>query len=227
MTPGHPTIGAAVHALSTLSPSPRGRLIANAGPIDLNFAANIAQASIPHNLHIHTRYPFTPEQVRALQPALRDIVRDQSQITVASPVKGMSFVMVELPDLEALGKVTTSAKPSPELDDYDDWNTGFSGSYFYVVTGTTNPSTTHLRTRMIEGLMEDAATGSAACALTSVLALRQASTATHSFQVTQGVEMGRKSDIGVTVTLAADRESVEKVELSGSAVKVMEGVVEF
>ncbi|KAF2173797.1 hypothetical protein M409DRAFT_48721 [Zasmidium cellare ATCC 36951] len=231
---GHPTIGAAVYALSTLAPSSRGRFLANAGPIDLTFNDNFAKASIPHSLHIHTRYPFTLEQVYALQPSLRGVLRDQSAITVASPVKGMSFVMVELPDLSALEKITTSPKPSPKLDDYDDWDTGFSGSYFYVFTSTPKADDGtplfKLQTRMIEGVLEDPATGSAACALTSVLALKNAKSSSRKvfhFEVTQGLEMGRKSDIGVTVTLDPKLEAVEKVELAGSAVKVMEGVVEY
>ncbi|KAK4498137.1 hypothetical protein PRZ48_010793 [Zasmidium cellare] len=230
---GHPTIGAAVYALSTLSPSTQGRLIANAGPIDLAFKDNVAKASIPHNLHVHTRYPFTLEQVYALQPTLRGVLNDQSAITVASPVKGMSFVLVELPNLEALSKITTSPKPSPKLDDYDDWDTGFAGSYFYVFTSTPQANEEapfKLQTRMIEGLIEDPATGSAACALTSVLALKNTKSSSRKvfqFEVTQGLEMGRKSDIGVTVTLDQSRQAIEKVELSGSAVKVMEGVVEY
>lgn len=44
------------------------------------------------------------------------------------------------------------------------------------------------------------------------------------FQITQGVEMGRQSEINVRVTLGdGGKGNVEKVELSGCAVQVTEG----
>jgi predicted PhzF superfamily epimerase YddE/YHI9 len=46
------------------------------------------------------------------------------------------------------------------------------------------------------------------------------------FKVTQGVEMGRKSDISVEVTKTSDGNAIEKVVLSGTAVKIMEGSLE-
>jgi predicted PhzF superfamily epimerase YddE/YHI9 len=42
------------------------------------------------------------------------------------------------------------------------------------------------------------------------------------FEITQGVEMGRRSVIGVEV-MVGDGQRVEEVRLSGSAVLVMEG----
>lgn len=223
---GHPTIGAAVHALSALSPASRGRLLANAGPIELEYTNNTAQASIPHNFHLHTLHPFTLPSLHTLQPSLQDTPLSQTSIALASPVKGMTFIMVALPSLSALGKITSSAKPAPKLDDYDGWDTGFCGSYFYVVTSERDDYVA-LQSRMIEGSFEDPATGSAACGLCSMLALRSAKARVCRFEVTQGVEMGRRSDIGVTITLDESLKAVEKVELSGSAVKVMEGVVEY
>jgi predicted PhzF superfamily epimerase YddE/YHI9 len=46
------------------------------------------------------------------------------------------------------------------------------------------------------------------------------------FKVTQGVEVGRKSDISVEVTKTSDGKAIEKVVLSGTAVKIMEGSLE-
>ncbi|KAK4613319.1 hypothetical protein CLAFUW4_09461 [Fulvia fulva] len=225
---GHPTIGAVVYALGTLAGgASRGRLLANAGPIEVDFANGVATASIPHNVHIHTQYRFTVDQVHGLQPALKGPLRSEDAIAVVSPVKGMNFVTVELPDLESLAKVTSSAKPAPKLDEADGWNVGFSGSYFYVVAEPgLDTSHVKLQARMIEGSFEDPATGSAACALACYLALKRAQHRTITFEITQGLEMGRKSEIGVTVTLMENLKSVEKVELSGSAVKVMEGQIE-
>jgi PhzF family phenazine biosynthesis protein len=69
--------------------------------------------------------------------------------------------------------------------------------------------------------MEDPATGSAASALGSLLALREGRSTR--FEVTQGVEMGRRSGIGVTVSLDDEGKKVVGVRMSGSAVVVMEG----
>lgn len=177
---------------------------------------------------MHTQYPFTIDEVYLLQPGLRGAVKAQDAIAVVSPVKGMNFVTVELPDLESLAKVNSSAKPAPKLDEVDGWNVGFSGSYWYVLLDQPGSDSRNvkLQSRMIEGSFEDPATGSAACALTCYLALRRAQHRTTHFDITQGLEMGRTSEIGVTVTLKENLKSVEKVELSGSAIKVMDGQIE-
>ena len=45
------------------------------------------------------------------------------------------------------------------------------------------------------------------------------------FYVVQGVEMGRRSDIGLRVSLKVDGQGIESVELSGSSVKVAKGEI--
>lgn len=137
---------------------------------------------------------------------------------------------MELPSLDALALVSTGASPKPQLDDA--WNAGFTGSYFWALTssptssGSSATNTTHIQARMIEGALEDPATGSAACALACHLALQKGKSREQRFEICQGVEMGRKSDIGVRVTLTEALDAVEKVVLSGAAVQVMEGTVE-
>ena len=224
---GHPTIGAACYALGTLANNARkGKLICNAGPIELDYADGVARASIPHNFHRHQETPFTLEQVYELQPALKKSEIEPQAIDVLSPVKGMTFVSIELPDLEALASCYTSGvKPNPTLDEAWDGG-GFPGSLYYVVTDKASGSA-KLRTRMIEGALEDPATGSASCGLAAFLALKWKESRRVEYELTQGVEMGRKSDIGVAVTLDEGMEKVEKIELSGRAVKVMQGVVEY
>ncbi|KAK0945178.1 hypothetical protein LTR48_001205 [Friedmanniomyces endolithicus] len=221
---GHPTIGAACYALGTLADNARsGKLLCSAGPIVIQYSDGVAKASIPHNVHIHTESRFTAEQLYEPQPALAHLKRPRA-MTVVSPVRGMNFIMVELDSLEDLAKVTTSGvKPRAKLD--KGWDTGFVGSYFYVVmqVGQQPDMKGHqIRTRMIEGPLEDAATGSAACGLCAYLAM-EGLLKDVSFLITQGVEMGRKSEIGVAVTLTEDFGAIDKIELSGSAVKVMEG----
>jgi PhzF family phenazine biosynthesis protein len=232
---GHPTIGAACHALGVLAPNAplsHARLLCNAGPIEVSLESGtgVARAAIPHNIHVHTQHALTAESVLSdFQPGLQasDIVADG--VAIVSPVKGMTFALIELSSLEALGRVRLSAQASQVVIQRDqDWDVGFTGSYFYFVE--TRGDDYHeprkpwrIRSRMVEGSIEDPATGSAACALTGFLALREGTSA--DFEITQGVEMGRKSDIGVSVTLRDDGKGVERMELSGCSVPVMDGTL--
>lgn len=179
---GHPTIGTAVYALGTLMQGAnKGRLLCPAGPIELEYfpSEQRARASIPHNFHRHTEAEFTREQVYALQPKLKDARVEFKDVNVLSSVKGMNIVAVELADLEALAQVYISGIPArPKLD--SDWDVGFGAAYYYVFLdrgGTDRP--TVLRTRMMEGTLEDPATGSAACALSCVIPLPNPSLLTH------------------------------------------------
>ncbi|KAI6833347.1 hypothetical protein KC340_g7122 [Hortaea werneckii] len=220
---GHPTIGTAVYALGTLADNAkRGRMLCNAGPVEVEFDGVKARCAIPHNFHVHQPTAFSEAEAFELQPSLKSSGAPVS-LDVVSPVKGMNFICVQLKTLEDLAKVELGKKPSARLD--AEWNEGFIGSYFYVVTKT-DEGFMEVQSRMIEGQLEDPATGSAACGLVCLLATKRQRKST-SFQVTQGVEMGRRSDIGVDVTLSDSLATVERVELSGSSVKVMEGNIEY
>jgi PhzF family phenazine biosynthesis protein len=225
---GHPTIGASCYTLGTLAKgSSKGRLICNAGPIEIEYNNGLAKASIPHNVHVHTQHPVTNEQVWSMHSRLKEAGVEPKSAAVVSPVKGMNFICIELPDLKALGVVEVSGvKPKATLD--DDWNAGLLGSFPYVITDLPKDAdgVVKVRTRMMEGSMEDPATGSASCGLTAYLAMKLKLGRTTRFELTQGVEMGRKSDIGVVITLNEAMDKVERMELSGSAVKVMEGTIE-
>lgn len=224
---GHPAIGTACYALRTLSPAPSGTLHLPAGPVPISLTPSgaAARASVPHALHLHTETPFSLADVEALQPALR--AHRVRAIDVVSPVRGMNFACVELEGLEALGAVgCNGVKPAVRLD--REWDVGFVGALFYVVLGVEDVEgggrRVQVRTRMIEGAFEDAATGSAACALAGFLALKGGVRRVE-FEVVQGVEMGRRSEIGVVVGLTEGLDGLESLELSGSAVRVMEGKV--
>lgn len=76
---------------------------------------------------------------------------------------------------------------------------------------------------MIEKTLEDPATGSAASDLAGYLSLTEGKPgATIKFAITQGVEMGRRSNIGLEIVMA-EKSGIEGVFLQGSAVQVMEG----
>lgn len=104
------------------------------------------------------------------------------------------------------------------------------GSYFYVDFGYDGSEgegkVRNVRTRMF-GSREDPATGSAASALCSYLSLQVGRTGRFQYRVTQGVEMGRKSEIFIEVVVGGDGEErkVEEVLLSGSAVLNLEGTL--
>jgi PhzF family phenazine biosynthesis protein len=228
---GHPTIGTACYALGTLlqgGGTKTGRLQIPAGTVEANFANGVAKAAIPHNVHLHAESAFSVEMLEGLQPSLRGgggVLR----IDVMSPVRGMNFVCVELESLEVLGLVgCTGKRPTAKLD--GEWDVGFVGALFYVKTGEGDGEdgrkVVRVRSRMIEGVMEDPATGSAACALGALLSLKARERRRVVYEITQGVEMGRRSDIGMAVTLTEGLDGVEMLELSGSSVKVMEGKVE-
>ena len=73
---------------------------------------------------------------------------------------------------------------------------------------------------------EDSATGSAASALASFLALKDGTAnVTFYYSIEQGVEMGRASEIQVKVTLDATGKAVERIILAGRAVHITRGVL--
>jgi PhzF family phenazine biosynthesis protein len=223
---GHPTIGTLCYALGSLAApgTTKGRLQIPAGTVEAEFAANVARAAIPHTVHLHRESPFSVADIEALQPRLQG--KRLIGVDTVSPVLGMNFVCVELEDLETLAVVEcTGRRPAVKLD--AEWDVGFVGALFYVRIGEEDGGRrVKLRTRMIEGNLEDPATGSASCALSAVLSLKGKEKRVE-YELMQGVEMGRQSDIGISVTLNDALDGVERLEMSGSSVKVMEGKVEY
>jgi PhzF family phenazine biosynthesis protein len=146
----------------------------------------------------------------------------------------MSFIVVPLPDLETLenAKVNLnnekfgSTYNSVSLD--DGWQEGLVATMYFVAQGVDEFERKRYRTRMF-GTREDPGTGSASCSLGCYLALREpqeSGKGPFRYTFTQGVEMKRRNDIAVEVMRTDDGEGIEKVLLSGAAVKVMEGVLE-
>ena len=224
---GHPTIGAACYALGTLAKGAgKGRLACNAGPIEIEYTDGVAKATIPHNFHRHVESQVSIEDVYRLHPALKKGEAKVKSMEVASPVKGMNFAMIELEDVNALGLVSPSGIV-PNLPTDKGWE-GFMGSFLYVITEQPSAGKpVKVRTRMLQDTMEDPATGSASCALSALLAMTLKLGKATKFEITQAVEMGRQSDIGVVITLKESMDAVEAMELSGSSVKVMEGTVQY
>jgi PhzF family phenazine biosynthesis protein len=240
---GHPTIGAASYILglgfessdvSTSDSDGTGTIIVKAGRIDISKLGNgKVSAAVPFDVHVHSR-------------GLKDLVTEgkvdgsalgaeELSAKLVSIVKGMTFLLVRLPNVEALAEAHTRKRiASSELEGLldDGWQEGMVGCYYYVFVGNDEDgnrgreSNTRIRSRMIIGTLEDPATGSASCALASYLALTGVGSGNlRNFEIIQGVEMGRRSEISIQVELGRDKDGDEiiGVRLAGNAVKVMEG----
>ena len=147
----------------------------------------------------------------------------KEQFSIVSIVKGMTFILIELESQEALNLVETSGR-SISVEGLDEgWNDTFVGTYFFVRTGKTAEGVTLLQTRMIEGTLEDPATGSAASDLACYLSLVEGKPGQAlRYAIIQGVEMGRKSEINIEVVLA-ESGGIASVHLEGGAIQVMQG----
>ncbi|ATY66828.1 phenazine biosynthesis [Cordyceps militaris] len=228
---GHPTIGAAVSLLG--GGAGVDTLVTKAGPIPVasTGGGGGARATIPHNVHLHAkrlRDLSSPAHLEGLSdvPAVRAAELDAP---VYSIVRGMSFILIELPSLAVLAQATESRFTGPVAELLDDgWRSGLCCRFYYVRTGGGDDDGTEvvtLRTRMIDALCEDPATGSASAALCCYLGAASGGqkASRRRYELTQGVEMGRESNIVVHVTMKGN--TIDEVHLSGKAVKVMKGTL--
>ncbi len=238
---GHPTIGSACFISESIAncadgskakPLLMGTLNTKAGKtkVEYDTVERKATATIPHNVHVHRR-TFSKTQLLEAQSRSASIASSEfPELPDASPivsiVRGMTFILIQLSDLITLEGVSPGpVSVSADLD--VEWSQTFLGLYFYVDVSDSDDHIKRLRTRMISSLLEDPATGSAASALASYLSLEDGRKGqTHQFTITQGVEMGRRSDIDVEVTLAED-STIQEVKLGGTAKQILEGTVAY
>ena len=255
---GHPTIGAASLVLNVLQWHHVETLVTKAGPIKVTATGDDlgkVVAQIPYDVHIHCKTLGDLLDGTTLPADLNTLTRaglsDDATIREAelsahavSIVKGMTFLLIELPSLEYLHRVSTGNRldfgtVSTFLLDKGPWGDSFVARYYYVRQQqrrlTTNSAIWKGQTRMIELDFEDPATGSAACALASYLTLTDKSAVkaegvtTHKFEIVQGMQIGRRSDISVEILTDAVAGSAEaqikEVLLGGNAVVVMNGSI--
>jgi hypothetical protein len=80
-----------VYALQTLARgTSKGRLICNAGPIEIEYADGVAKAGIPHNYHHHDENEYSVEDVWKIYPVLKKESIKPKAVDLVSPVKGVS-----------------------------------------------------------------------------------------------------------------------------------------
>jgi PhzF family phenazine biosynthesis protein len=212
---GHPTIGCTWYLLCSLNLSHITTIETKAGPIAIVDSEEVVRAALPHNVHVHKH---------TVPCALNDQLNP-----IISIVRGVSFILVRLPDLAALSKANSTLHEdtyNPSILD-EDWQVGLIGTLYYVPTGTAPSGNASYRTRMHINF-EDPATGAASGAFAAYLAMNEGSekgNGPFTYSLTQGVEMGKESDITVEATRKPDGK-IESVFLAGTAVKVMEGTLE-
>lgn len=229
---GHPTIGSSSYLLSAAAEAneePPKAILTKSGRISVSAAspgsgALSVAASIAHNTRLHQkRFPAT--ELLKLHPTLAPYVPGEASFPVFSIVNGMSQVHVELPSLEALAAVTTTSSTVPGDGTYHDegWSSALTVVYFFV-RGVHDEALGRevIRTRLIVGSLEDPATGSAASGLAAYLASTAGKDGACEYTFVQGVEMGRRSEIGVGVEVGGDGK-ITSVKLVGSAVEVSSG----
>ncbi|KAI1203840.1 hypothetical protein F5X97DRAFT_282194 [Nemania serpens] len=247
---GHPTIGTAVLVRHHLGNEGVRSLVTKAGPIGIQSFPSTSSSSsssssprdiradIPHNVHLHAKtlrdvLP-SPEDNQGLHsnPAIRAAELDAPAFSI---VQGLTFVLVRLPSLDLLREVKHHRLDFPGLAPHlldEGWRESFISRYYYVELpgedgGAGGDDVRSLRARNVDLGFEDPATGSAASALGAYLTLVREKRGSR-FAVTQGVEMGRKSVIGVETTVVdgeGGEARLEHVYLGGTAVVVLQGTL--
>jgi trans-2,3-dihydro-3-hydroxyanthranilate isomerase len=234
---GHPTVGTAVvmAALGKVAPgAPDGvhpvTIEVGFGPLDLELLKKDGRIS---------RVRMQQGRPEWREPVTRDDLRGQIAAALGVPFDalhpslppqavgtGNTFLMVPLASVEAV----SSALADTRMLNHVERELSVLGLFFFAFEGAAgNP---RLRARMFApgaGVPEDPATGSAAGPVGVYLALHGAlpggvAEGLGRFTIDQGVEMGRPSELDVTVLLEGGRPAGVRVE--GSAVLMMKGEID-
>lgn len=245
---GHPTIGTAYLVLHHLGWSHVNTLLTKAGPIRIEslHGGRDVRAAIPHAVHFHQQtlgdLLNSASTTEATAGVIKNGLSTDAEIRAAelaapvvSIVKGMTFLLTRLPSLEHLARsapVNRLDFAKIELLDEGEWHESFVARYYYVSSADSRASDGSrefaLQTRMVELGFEDPATGSAACTLASYLAISEKVEKGARFAITQGVEMGRRSDITVDAVVtetASGTVQLKELYLGGTSVVVMTGSI--
>ncbi|KAL0567927.1 hypothetical protein V5O48_014069 [Marasmius crinis-equi] len=231
---GHPTVGTGFHLLSG-HPDSEITLRIKAGDtlVKRVEGGGAVHLKVPVDFKVHPSLKVDNllSYQAGLDPANDVKVKHSENVPIASIVKGMNFFLLELNSVDALGRMNRYPEvitvPTAHLGEWAGLaslgETSVMITYAYTVLAE-DTSTTKIRSRMFSCAgFEDPATGSAASTLGAYLALKKGK-GRWRFEITQGVEMGRKSDI-VVVADIGDGNAVNSVQLQGSAIKVMEGML--
>ncbi|MEM6825315.1 MAG: PhzF family phenazine biosynthesis protein [Pseudomonadota bacterium] len=210
---GHPVIGTAV-ALHDLGQGTKMTFELGVGPIAVEAEDGMASFTATQPLE-RGGHP-SPEAVAACTGLDADDIRTDQMAPIQAGL-GLEMAFAELRDLDALIRANpvtdafrSAARAYPTKLDF--------ALMVYVRDGGT------IQARMfapLDNIPEDPATGSAAAALSALLA--EADGRASRFVIHQGKEMGRPSRIETDVVLHAGQTAA--VTVSGQAVSVAEGVL--
>lgn len=209
MFAGHPTVGTAIALAGLGKAGPKMVLELGVGPIPVTVTDH--HAAFATRVPLATAPAAPPETVAGCLglelPALRQDRHPPIEASLGTP-----FTLVELTDPDALDAA------SPNIDGFRAATSdpGRLAILAYVRNGA------QIEARMfapLGGILEDPATGSAAAALAAYLG--QLDGVSGTFDISQGVKMGRPSRIEAEV-LVENGAPVE-VRIAGHAIKIMEG----
>ena len=230
---GHPTLGTAI-LLAELNNKPgcaisteiRLELKAGLTPVKVTRIADhcsgvFTAPVIP--FHVDVKLPDAEETAQALNLNASDIGFDGHKIT--SIAGGPRFFYVPLKTRAALEK---SQVREPFWSDLiKPLGNGVDAAYLYA-RGGDDPQAS-FRARMYSptgGIPEDPATGSATALLAAqLLTAEKLKDGSHHWQLEQGYEMGRPSDLRLEADVAGG--ALKAVRVGGSAVRVMSGEIEI
>jgi len=135
---------------------------------------------------------------------------------------GNTFAFVPISSLEAIGRARVNGAHWEHAFEQQ----GIVGVYLYTRQCTHTNSAFHSRMFAPQvGIAEDPATGSAAVGLSGIVHLfDQLPDGTHRRIVEQGYEMGRPSQIVLTLTVAGGK--LTSIRIGGASVRVCEGTIE-
>ncbi|KAG7089741.1 hypothetical protein E1B28_011395 [Marasmius oreades] len=223
---GHPTIGTGFHLLSTRQDNDVTLRIKAGDTVVTRTGEASVRLRVPVDFKIHSALKIDNLIIKQTHLSADDFTERSKMIPIASIVKGMNFFILEVNDVDVLGRMYPYSEditiPSTHLGAWSGSQTETTLIHVYAYTVIEESDQIRIRARMFSWAgHEDPATGSAACTLGSYLASKKGK-GKWRFEITQGVEMGRKSEIVVIVEIG-DGNVVENVQLEGSAVKVMEG----
>ncbi|KAL7758400.1 hypothetical protein ACKLNR_012927 [Fusarium oxysporum f. sp. zingiberi] len=236
---GHPVIGTGHVVFRQLLPGlgvdrtayPEVPLLTNAGPVVVRYVPTrgTVAAEVPHNIHIHS-HPTSKHSILKTQPSLKTQSPSLEQsYPCISIVKGVTYTLVDFTNRpELFAAITAGPSQVTELD--EGWAPSFTGVMYYQVVSDhyveDGRKVQQLRVRMIAIDLEDPACGSGSCALGAYLALRQGGAGgRYMFNLDQGKEIGRDSNITVDIVLDETGDGVSSITLSGPATPVTEGTL--
>jgi trans-2,3-dihydro-3-hydroxyanthranilate isomerase len=214
---GHPTVGTA-HLLAELGLASGDCpliLEAGVGPLAVTFENDLAWFTTTQAVEIKNS---TLSRNNAAQ-----LLGLEDSGVISEPVLascGLPYHLIELDSLKSL----ELARPSPDF--WANWvsPSGYDQIYLYVSLKASDHGDS-LRSRMFStpgGVCEDPATGSAAAALVGVLVTDKPGAGVWRWEIQQGIEMGRPSQIFAE----AERDgSGAGIRIGGKAVVVGSGAI--